>query len=101
MLFAHRNKAIPVVPLILLTFAFLTVPSYGSLESSLIAIKTKLTVVIFPLVAVMGVLIAALSLYTGNPNAKQHVVYAIFASMIGFGAQGIIDLISQTVRSGV
>jgi prepilin signal peptidase PulO-like enzyme (type II secretory pathway) len=53
---------------------------------------------LFPILAVIGVGFAAVSLYTGNPNAKTHVVYAIMASILLFGAQGIIDLIKSTVN---
>ncbi|MBY0316299.1 MAG: TrbC/VirB2 family protein [Bdellovibrionales bacterium] len=70
----------------------------ASLESSLIGIKTKLTGVILPLLSVIGIAIAAISFFTGNPNAKQHIVYAVLGCMFGFGAQAIVDFISQTVR---
>jgi type IV secretory pathway VirB2 component (pilin) len=72
--------------------------SYAGLESSLIGIKTKLTGVILPLLSVIGIAIAGISFFTGNPNAKQHIAYAIIGCMIGFGAQGIVDFIAQTVR---
>lgn len=72
--------------------------AHASLESSLIGIKTKLTGVILPLLSVIGIAIAAISFFTGNPNAKQHIVYAVLGCMFGFGAQAIVDFISQTVR---
>ncbi len=73
-------------------------PAYASFESSLIGIKTKLTNVILPLLSVIGLGIAAISFITGNPNAKQHITYAILGAIFGFGAQAIVDFISQTVR---
>jgi type IV secretory pathway VirB2 component (pilin) len=72
--------------------------SYAGLETSLMGIKSKLTGVILPLLSVIGIAIAGISFFTGNPNAKQHICYSIIGCMIGFGAQGIVDFISQTVR---
>lgn len=72
--------------------------AFAGLESSLMGIKTKLTGVILPLLSVIGIAIAGISFFTGNPNAKQHIAYAIIGCMIGFGAQGIVDFIAQTVR---
>ena len=70
----------------------------AGLESSLMGIKMKLTMVILPLLSVIGIAIAAISFFTGNPNAKQHITYAILGCIFGFGAQAIVDFISQTVR---
>jgi type IV secretory pathway VirB2 component (pilin) len=72
--------------------------SHAGLETSLTGIKNKLTGVILPLLSVIGIAFAGTSFFTGNPNAKQHIAYAVIGSMIGFGAQGIVDFISQTVR---
>jgi hypothetical protein len=73
-------------------------PAYASFESSLMNVKTKLTNVILPLLSVIGLGIAAISFITGNPNAKQHITYAILGAIFGFGAQSIVDFISQTIR---
>lgn len=72
--------------------------TFAGLETSLMGIKSKLTGVILPLLSVIGIAIAGTSFFTGNPQAKQHICYAIIGCMIGFGAQGIVDFISQTVR---
>jgi type IV secretory pathway VirB2 component (pilin) len=72
--------------------------AHAGLESSLMGIKTKLTGVILPLLSVIGIAIAAISFFTGNPNAKTHIVYAVLGCCFGFGAQAIVDFISQTVR---
>lgn len=72
--------------------------AHAGLETSLMGIKTKLTGVILPLLSVIGIAIAGISFFTGNPNAKQHIAYAIAGCIIGFGAQGIVDFIAQTVR---
>lgn len=72
--------------------------AFASLESSLVGIKTKLTGIILPLLSVIGIAIAAISFFTGNPNAKQHIVYAVLGCIFGFGAQAIVDFIASTVR---
>lgn len=72
--------------------------AHASLETSLMGIKSKLTGVILPLLSVIGIAIAGISFFTGNPNAKQHIAYAVVGCIIGFGAQGIVDFIAQTVR---
>ena len=72
--------------------------AHAGLETSLMGIKTKLTGVILPLLSVIGIAIAGISFFTGNPNAKQHIAYSVVGCMIGFGAQGIVDFIAQTVR---
>lgn len=83
-----------------LTLVMALIPdlAHASLESSLIGIKTKLTGVILPLRSVIGIAIAAISFFTGNPNAKQYIIYAVLGCMFGFGAQAIVDFIAQTVR---
>jgi type IV secretory pathway VirB2 component (pilin) len=72
--------------------------AHAGLESSLMDVKMKLTGVILPLLSVIGIAIAAISFFTGNPQAKQHIFYAVLGCMFGFGAQAIVDFISQTVR---
>lgn len=84
-----------IVALSLLLFPIL---AHAGLESSLLGIKSKLTGVILPVLSVIGIAIAAISFFTGNPNAKQHISYAIIGCIFGFGAQAIVDFISQTVR---
>ena len=70
----------------------------ASVESSLSELQNKLTHVILPVLSVIGIAWAAFSLMTGNERAKQHLLYAIVGSAIGFGAQAIVDFISQSVR---
>ena len=72
--------------------------AHADLVSSLNGIKMKLTGVIMPLLSVIGIAVAAASFFTGNPNSKQHIFYAILGCIFGFGAQAIVDFISQTVR---
>ncbi len=85
---------------LMLTSALLVVPELGlaSVESSLMGIQTKLTRVILPTLSIIGIAWAAFSLMSGNEKAKTHMWYAILGSILGFGAQAIVDFISQTVR---
>jgi type IV secretory pathway VirB2 component (pilin) len=80
--------------IIVLTPAF----ANAGLEDSLFGLKTRITGVILPLLAVIGIAIGAISFFTGNPRAKEHIVYAILGCVFGFGAQAIVDFISQTVH---
>nr|BFD65280.1 hypothetical protein HAGR004_03020 [Bdellovibrio sp. HAGR004] len=84
----------------MLTATVLIFPELGlaSVESSLLGIQTKLTRVILPTLSIIGIAWAAFSLMSGNEKAKTHMWYAILGSIIGFGAQAIVDFISQTVR---
>lgn len=86
--------------LVLIAVCFLVFPvlAHAGLESSLLGIKSKLTGVILPVLSVIGIAVAAISFFTGNPNAKQHIAYAIIGCIFGFGAQAIVDFIAQTVR---
>lgn len=93
-----HQKSFLVLGLFVLSMMLVPDLAHASLESSLIGIKTKLTGVILPLLSVIGIAIAAVSFFTGNPNAKQHIVYAVLGCMFGFGAQAIVDFIAQTVR---
>lgn len=72
--------------------------AHASLESSLEGMRMKLTGVILPVLSVIGIGFAAVSFFTGNPQAKQHIFYAVIGAMLGFGAQAIVDFIAQTVH---
>lgn len=73
-------------------------PCHASLETALQAIQTKVMTILFPCIAAIGIVWAAISLLSGNPNAKQHMLYAMMATAFGFGAQLIVDFMSTTVR---
>ncbi len=70
----------------------------ASVESSLAGLKSVLIGSVLPVFAVMGLGFAAFSFFTGNPNSKQHLMYAIMGSVILFGAQSIVDMISRVVN---
>lgn len=93
-----QNQKLLLFLIVATAFALAPEIAFAGLESSLMGIKMKLTGVILPLLSVIGIAIAAISFFTGNPNAKQHIVYAVLGCIFGFGAQAIVDFIAQTVR---
>ena len=72
--------------------------AHASVESSLQGLKVVLLGSILPICAVLALGFAAFSFFTGNPNSKQHLIYAVSGSIILFGAQSIVDLIERVVR---
>jgi type IV secretory pathway VirB2 component (pilin) len=72
--------------------------AHASVESSLLGLKTVLLGSVLPIFAVIALGFAAFSFFTGNPNAKQHLVYAVVGAVILFGAQSIVDLLQRVVR---
>ncbi len=92
-----RNKNVLLMSLGLL-IAFMPQLGFASVESSLMGMQMKLTHVILPVLSVIGIAWAAFSFITGHENAKKHILYAVLGSAIGFGAQAIVDFISQTVQ---
>ncbi len=92
------NKNNLLIFSILILAAFAPELANASVESSLMGIQMKLTRVILPTLSVIGIAWAAFSLMTGNERAKTHIWYAIIGSAIGFGAQAIVEFISQAVR---
>lgn len=100
-----RNRLLPVpkhnyVFFLFLVTSLLLLPNLGfaDVESSLNNVKGHLMHTILPTLSVIGMGIASVSFFTGNPQAKQHIVYAILGCAFGFGAQIISDFISSLVR---
>jgi type IV secretory pathway VirB2 component (pilin) len=85
---------------LILAFGLVLAPAFAfaDVEGSLLNIRTQLTGTILPLLSVIGLGFASISFFTGNPQAKQHVIYAILGCVFGFGAQQIVDLIARMVR---
>ncbi|MCB0390956.1 MAG: TrbC/VirB2 family protein [Bdellovibrionales bacterium] len=81
-----------------LVFILTPIIAQASVESSLMGLKSVLLGSILPIFAVLGLAFAAFSFFTGNPNAKQHLTYALIGSVILFGAQSIVDLIQRVIR---
>jgi len=94
----QQGKSKLYILLLIFTLVLAPILALASVESSLMGVQTKLTRVILPVLSVIGIALAGLSFLTGNENAKKHIIYAIIGTAIGFGAQSIADMISQTVR---
>jgi type IV secretory pathway VirB2 component (pilin) len=95
---SRKRKLLTIIGLVILTTLLMTEPCLASFESSLIGIQTKLSNVVLPTLATIGLLFAGFSFMSGNPNARQHIIYAIIGCILGFGAQAIVDFISSSVR---
>ena len=89
-------RALPLV-LALVTILLPTL-GFAGVESSLENVKSHLIHTILPTLSVIGLGIASVSFFTGNPQAKQHIVYAILGCAFGFGAQAISSFISDLIR---
>jgi len=94
----NKNKMLFSLFILCALSLLLPEASHASVESALLGLQTKMTRVILPTVSIIGIAWAAFSLLTGNERAKTHIWYAIIGSIVGFGAQAIVDFISQTVR---
>ena len=84
----------------ILAMVTLLVPiiGYCSVESTLGTIQSKLINQILPLCAVLGLVFAAFSFFTGNPGARSHLWLAIIGMVIGFGAPSIMAFIRGMVN---
>lgn len=85
---------------VLIVGAMLLVPTFcwASLESSLTNIQNKLSTVILPVLSICGLVIAGISFAMGNPNARQHIIYAVLGCIFGFGAEAIVNFIKSIVK---
>ncbi len=93
-----NNKKIALLTFTVVAIVLVPALSYASVESSLMDIQSRLTGVILPTLSIIGIAWAGFSFLTGNERAKVHIWYAIIGCAIGFGAQAIVDFISQTVH---
>ena len=92
----QSNLLLTVV--IVVSLLFLPTFGFASVESTLGAIQGKLINQILPLCAVLGLVFAAFSFFTGNPGARSHLWLAIIGMIIGFGAPSIMAFIRGVVN---
>jgi len=71
---------------------------YASVESTLAAMQARLITTVLPLVAILGLVFAALSFAMGSANARQHLILAVIGAVVGFGAPSIIAFIRGVVN---
>ncbi len=93
-----RFQKIGLSLLIVGTGTLLSQMGYCSVESSLTQIEAKLTTVILPAAAILGLIVAGLSFVAGSPNARSHLILAITGALIGFGAPQIMTFIRGMVN---
>ena len=84
--------------ILLIAASFFPLIAFGSVESSLGAIQSKLVGTILPLCAMLGLVIAGLSFVAGHQNARQHLVYAVIGAIIGFGSESIVSFIRGMIN---
>lgn len=94
----NKRQLFTTMGLVILMSVLLSETSFASFESSLISIQMKLSNVVLPTLATMGLLFAGFSFMSGNMNARQHIIYAVVGCILGFGAQSIVDFIATSVR---
>ncbi|MEQ1875938.1 MAG: hypothetical protein ABL958_04780 [Bdellovibrionia bacterium] len=69
---------------------------HASLESSMYALRSQLATVFLPVLSMIGIVLAGISLAMGHQNAKNHIAMAVIGAMVGFGADGIIEFVRRT-----
>lgn len=74
------------------------VMAFASVESSLMAVQSKLINTVLPLVGILGLVFAAFSFFTGSQNARSHLILAIMGAVVGFGAPSIIQFIQSLIH---
>ena len=84
--------------IIALSVFLIPLAGYSSVESTLGGMQSKLINTILPLCAVLGLVFAAFSFFTGNPNARSHLWLAIIGMIVGFGAPSIMAFIRGIVN---
>ena len=89
------NKRKLLIPLLI---SSTSLEAHASVESSLLGLKSVLLGSILPIFAVLGLAFAGFSFLAGNPNAKQHLIYAVTGAAIVFASQSIVDLLQRVVR---
>lgn len=100
MRFHTQKRALALFSVFIFTTLFVLVPdaAFADFRGSLENVRSQLSNIVLPLLAVIGLLVASFSYMTGHPDSKRHVTYALIGAAIGFGSQAIIDFISDTIR---
>ena len=74
------------------------VMAVASVESSLMAVQSKLINTVLPLAGILGLVFAAFSFFTGSQNARSHLILAIMGAVVGFGAPAIIEFVQTLIH---
>lgn len=70
----------------------------ASVESSLMAVQSKLVGTILPLASILGFIFAGFSYISGNQNARAHLFLAITGAVVGFGASSFVSFIRSLIH---
>jgi hypothetical protein len=95
-MFVKRNFSLIATLLVILL-----VPSLGfgaDVQQTLESVRDHFVGRIMPILGAFGLIFAAFSFFTGNANARSHLILAIVGAIIGFTAQGIMNLVQGLVR---
>ncbi|MBL7555115.1 MAG: TrbC/VirB2 family protein [Bdellovibrionaceae bacterium] len=90
----NLKRFLPILSLILSTSCV----ALASVESTLMNLQNKVLGTYLPMAAIFGLLWAGFSFVTGKENAKQHLLYAIFGCIVGFGSQSIVAALRSMVN---
>ena len=69
------------------------VSAQASVESTMYNVQNKLINTFLPAAAIIGLIIAGISFAVGHENAKRHMMYAIFGTVVGFIAPSLIAML--------
>lgn len=81
-----------------LGFVLMPLCAHATVESSLMAVQSRLIGTILPLAAILGLVFAGLSFVAGSQNARSHLMLAIMGAVIGFGAPSIVSWIQGLIH---
>jgi lipoprotein signal peptidase len=68
----------------------------ASLEGAMLSLRNQMSTIFLPALSLVGIAIAAISMAMGHQNAKSHITMAVVGTIIGFGADNIIDYVRRT-----
>jgi type IV secretory pathway VirB2 component (pilin) len=88
---------------LLLAIGFNLAPilAQADIRSAMDSFRSQLTSVFLPVLALVGIVIAGISLALGNHNAKSHIYMAVVGTIIAFGADNIIEFARRTFGGGL
>ena len=94
-----RRKSIFSMVFILFLISLFPILGYGAdVQQTLESVRDHFVGRIMPILGAFGLIFAAFSFFTGNANARSHLILAIIGAIIAFTAQGIMNLVQGLVR---
>lgn len=93
-----KHQRLLETAVICLLLSFIPMMAMASVESSMMAIQSKVISTLLPLAGVLGLCWAGFSFFIGHPAAVSRLWLAIFGAVVGFGANSIISLVRSLVN---